>query len=120
MKKILIVEDEATSRKILSVALEGPDRKLIFADNGDQAVKLAQEHRPDLIIMDIMLPHLNGFDATGIIKSTPDLIDVPVVALTARTMKYDRDQALKSGCTDFIAKPFRVGDLRRRLSRFLD
>jgi CheY-like chemotaxis protein len=118
-KKILIVEDEATSRKIISLALEGKDRELLYAKDGDEAVRMTLDHRPDLIIMDVMLPRINGYEAARIIKSNNDLKHIPLVAVTARTADYDEAKAREAGCDDYITKPYRVGFLRDRLARYL-
>ena len=119
VKKILVVEDETTSRKILGLALEAADRELIYAEDGESAIELAKHHRPDLIIMDIMLPRLNGFEAARKIKADDDLKDTPILALTARTTLYDEEQAREAGCSDFMTKPFRIGGLRERIERLL-
>jgi DNA-binding response OmpR family regulator len=118
-KKILIVEDEDVSRKILTLALEGKRYELIFAGDGENAVEIARQQHPDLIVMDIMLPRVNGFEATRAIRSSPGLEDVPVIALTARTTVYDEKAAREAGCSDFITKPFRIGELRTRIMRLL-
>ena len=118
-KKILIVEDEDVSRRILTLALEGKEHELIFAGDGEDAVETARRQRPDLVVMDIMLPRVNGFEATRAIRSSPGLETVPVIALTARTTLYDEKQAREAGCSDYITKPFRIGDLRPRITRLL-
>ena len=118
-KKILIVEDEETSRRILTLALEGKDVELIFAESGEDAVEMAARHGPDLIVMDVMLPRLDGFEAAKAIRSTAGLRQVPIIALTARTTRYDEKQAREAGCADYVTKPFRVGDLRERIARYL-
>ena len=120
VNKILIIEDESTSRKILSLALDGEGRELIFAEDGERGVELAKTHRPDLIIMDIMLPKMNGYEATRLIKKDGDLKDIPIIALTARTMTFDRKQAVEAGCVDFITKPFRVIELRNQVLKHLE
>ena len=118
-KKILIVDDEETNRKIITLALEGEGREVIFAGDGEEAFTMAKANRPDLIIMDVMLPKINGFEATRRIRGDEELKDVPVIALTARTMDFDKKQAEEAGCDDFITKPFRIGELRRRIESFL-
>ena len=118
-KKILIVEDEDTSRKILTLALEGKDVELIFAGDGEDAVETATKHSPDLIVMDVMLPRLDGFAAARKIRDTAGLRHVPIIALTARTTRYDEKQARDAGCSEFVTKPFRVGELRERIAKYL-
>lgn len=118
-KKVLIVEDEETSRKILEIAIGGKDRELIFAKDGEEAVRMALEHHPDLIVMDVMLPRINGYQAARIIKDNTDLKHTPIVAITARTADYDEEMSRKAGCDDYITKPFRVGYLRDKLAQYL-
>jgi len=118
-KKILIVEDEKTSRDILALSVGKKDRELIFAGDGDEAVRMAMEHRPDLILMDIMIPRISGYEATRIIKSNEDLKNIPIVAITARTADYDAEMAREAGCDDYLTKPFRVAYLREKLEKYL-
>jgi CheY-like chemotaxis protein len=118
-KKILIVEDEKTSRDIIALSVGKKDHELIFAEDGDEAVRMALEHRPDLILMDVMIPRISGYEATRIIKSNEDLKDIPVLAVTARTADYDAAMAREAGCDDYITKPFRVAYLREKLEKYL-
>ncbi len=120
MKTVLIVEDEDTSRRLLALALQGAGRVLLFARDGDEAIRMAMEHRPDLIVMDLMLPRTDGFTATRLIKQNRDLQHIPVVALTARTASFDQVHAQEAGCVDYITKPFRVPFLRERLAKYLE
>ena len=91
----------------------------VDAEDGEIAVELARQIRPDLIIMDVMLPRINGFEAARIIRSDEELKEIPILALTARTTLYDEDQAKKAGCSDFMTKPFRIGNLREKIERLL-
>lgn len=118
-KKILIVEDESTSREIIALSVGEKNHDLIFAGDGDEAVRMAVEHKPDLIIMDIMIPRINGYEATKIIKSNNMLKDIPIIAITARTGKYDEKMAREAGCVDYLTKPFRVANLRDKLNKYL-
>ena len=119
-KKILIVDDEETSRKILSLALNGQNRTLIYAVDGAEAVETALKEKPDLIIMDIDLPRMNGYEAARRIKAEEGFADVPVVAVTARTVKFSGDMAKEAGCDDYITKPYRLNFIRSRLAPFLE
>lgn len=118
-KKILIVEDESTSREIIALSIGERTHELIFATDGDEAVRMAFEHMPDLIIMDIMIPRINGYEATKIIKANKILKDIPIIAITARTSKYDEKMAREAGCDDYLTKPFRVANLRDKLNKYL-
>ena len=117
--KVLIVEDEETSLHIITLALQRHNRELFFARDGEEAVRLATSERPDLIVMDMMLPKLDGFDATRRIKSDPALAAIPVIALTARTGDFDEHKAREAGCADYITKPYRIEHLRARLAPYL-
>jgi CheY-like chemotaxis protein len=118
-KKILIVDDEETSRRILTIALEGRDHVLVYAKDGEEAVAVAVREQPDLIVMDIDLPKMNGYDAARRIKDTPGLRRTKIAAVTARTVQYSEEMARQAGCDDFITKPYRLAAIRERLSRLL-
>jgi CheY-like chemotaxis protein len=118
-KTVLVVEDEETSRRILSLALQHQGRELIFARDGEEAVRMAGEALPDLIVMDMMLPKLDGFEATRRIRADPRLAAIPVIALTARTGDFDEHKAREAGCADYITKPYRIEQLRARLAPYL-
>jgi CheY-like chemotaxis protein len=118
-KKILIVDDEETSRRILALALEGRDHALCFARDGEEAVEVATREAPDLVVMDIDLPKMNGYEAARRIVATPGLRGTKIVAVTARTVKYSEEMSRQAGCVDFITKPYRLAAIRERLSRFL-
>jgi CheY-like chemotaxis protein len=118
-KKILIVDDEETSRRILALALEGQDNRLIYAKDGLEAVDLALREHPDLIVMDIDLPKMNGYEAARRIRETPGLRRTKIAAVTARTVQYSEEMARQAGCDDFITKPYRLAAIRERLARLL-
>jgi len=117
--KVLVVEDEETSLHIITLALQRHNRELLFARDGEEAVRLASSERPDLIVMDMMLPKLDGFEATRRIKADPALHTIPVIALTARTGDFDERKAREAGCVDYITKPYRIDHLRARLAPYL-
>jgi len=119
VKRVLIVEDEETSRKVIALALQRPGRELLFARDGEEAVRIAAEQLPALIVMDMMLPRVDGFEATRRIRANPALDGTPVIALTARTADFDEARARAAGCADYITKPFRIDHLRARLAPFL-
>ena len=118
-KKILIVDDEETSRRILAIALEGKENRLVFAKDGEEAVALARAESPNLIVMDIDLPKMNGYEAARLIKATPGLRFTRIAAVTARTVHYSEEMARQAGCDDFITKPYRLAAIRERLNRLL-
>jgi CheY-like chemotaxis protein len=118
-KKILIVDDEETSRRILTLALEGFGGELIYAKDGQEAVDLAVREAPQLIVMDIDLPKMNGYEAARKIKATPGLRFTKIAAVTARTVQFSEQMAREAGCDDFITKPYRLAAIRDRLARLL-
>jgi len=105
MPKILYVEDNPINFKLVEKVLTRAGHEVIGAGDGLAAIRMAREQRPDLILMDINLPSLSGYEVTTRIKSIDGLEDIPVVAVTARTMKGDRDMALATGCIGYIPKP---------------
>ena len=118
-KKILIVDDEETSRRILAIALEGRGNQLLYAKDGQEAVALARAEAPNLIVMDIDLPKMNGYEAAEKIRQIPGMESARIVAVTARTVKYSEEMARQAGCVDFVTKPYRLAAIRERLAKYL-
>lgn len=119
MKKILYIEDTADNRDLVTQILEGM-YDVRTAANGEQGLELAREFRPDVILMDISLPVMDGLTCTRLIREDRLLGDVPVVALTAHCMVGDREKALAAGCDDFLSKPFRFAQLRGVVAAMLE
>jgi CheY-like chemotaxis protein len=105
MKTILVVEDNALNMKLVKAFLKSVNHKVLSAEDAETGLQLARGERPDLILMDIQLPGMNGLEATRIIKIDSDLKDTPVIALTSYAMNDDREKALAAGCDDYISKP---------------
>ena len=105
-KKILVVEDTEDNRQILRDLLGMAGYELIEAHDGAEGVVKAAEHRPDLILMDIQMPVMDGYEATRRIKSDPALKAIPVIAVTSYALSGDEDKARAAGCDDYIAKPY--------------
>ncbi|MFO0838740.1 MAG: response regulator [Phycisphaerae bacterium] len=103
--RILLVEDDATNRDMLSRRLERRGFQVLMAVDGREGVDLALSARPDLILMDLSLPVLDGWSATRSIKSNPVTASIPVIALTAHAMESDRRRAFDAGCDEFDTKP---------------
>jgi two-component system cell cycle response regulator DivK len=118
MKKILVVEDVDVNRDLVVQLLED-DYEVIEAVNGEEAVKVAREERPDLILMDLSLPVIDGWEATRQIKANNDLKSVPVIALTAHAMKGDEEKARAAGCDDYLPKPINENELFAKLAKYL-
>jgi len=118
MKKILVVEDVDVNRDLVVQLLED-DYEVIEAVDGEEAVALAGKERPDLILMDLSLPVMDGWEATRQIKANDDLKSVPVIALTAHAMKGDEEKAKAAGCNDYMSKPVDENELFAKVTKFL-
>ncbi|ETW99353.1 MAG: hypothetical protein ETSY1_15310 [Candidatus Entotheonella factor] len=117
-KKIMIVEDAALNQELLIQLLE-EDYDLITAEDGAQCLDLAARERPDLILLDLSLPVVDGWEAAQRLKANADLRRIPIIALTAHAMLGDEDKARASGCDDYLSKPIRKARLLERLQHFL-
>ena len=104
-KRILVVEDEEDNMQILRDLL-APGYELVEADNGEKALAEAAKQRPDLILMDIQLPIMDGYEATRRLKADPALRSVPIIAITSYALGQDEARARAAGCDDFVAKPY--------------
>jgi CheY-like chemotaxis protein len=105
MAKILLVEDNEMNRDMLSRRLERKGFQVVMAADGQQGVDLAQSEGPDLILMDMDLPVIDGWEATRLVKAGESTRGIPVIALTAHAMVGDRDKAMAAGCDDYDTKP---------------
>jgi CheY-like chemotaxis protein len=119
MKKILLVEDHAATIELMEHELQFLGYASIVAKDGREAVELAASQQPDLIIMDISLPKLNGLEATARIRETPGMKSTPILAVTARALPGDQQLCLLAGCDGYIPKPFTHRELRRAIRRLL-
>ena len=118
MKKILVVEDVDVNRDLVVQLLED-EYEVIEAVNGEEAVALAGKEHPDLILMDLSLPVMDGWEATRQIKAQDALKSVPIIALTAHAMKGDEEKAKEAGCDDYLPKPIDEDDLFAKMAKFL-
>lgn len=118
-KAILIVEDIALNRDLLAQLLED-EHRLLFADDGIAALERAAADTPDLILMDLSLPRMDGWEATRRLKADPALARIPVVALSAHAMRDDVERARACGCDDFLSKPVDEKLLFTTIARHLD
>jgi two-component system cell cycle response regulator DivK len=119
-KRILIVEDHEDARRILRDMLEITDYELVEAENGEQALAAVARQRPDLILMDIQLPILDGYEATRRIKADPALRSIPIIAVTSYALSGDEAKARAAGCDDFIPKPYSPRQLLAKVRQYLD
>ena len=119
MAKILVVEDNEMNRDMLARRLERRGYQVVIAVDGDQGVRLAQAEAPDLILMDMSLPVLDGWEATRQLKATPVTQAIPIIALTAHAMAGDREKALEAGCNDYDSKPIEFPRLLGKIEALL-
>lgn len=119
MPKILLVEDNEMNRDMLSRRLERRGMQVLIAVDGEQGVAMAQSEIPDLILMDMSLPVLDGWSATRQLKDTPATQAIPIIALTAHAMSGDRDRCLEVGCDDYDTKPVEFTRLLDKIQSLL-
>jgi len=119
-KKILIVEDNELNMKLFNDLLQAHGYDTLQTKDGREALKLAQDNRPDLILMDIQLPEISGLDITKMIKADDDLKETPVIAVTAFAMKGDEEKIREGGCDGYIAKPISVPNFLETVAKFLE
>ena len=120
MAKILVVEDNPANMTLATFVLESASHTVVKATDAETGLSLAGLEQPDLILMDIQLPGMDGLRATGILKADPKTRDIPVIALTALAMKGDEERIRAAGCDGYIAKPLSYKDLLATVARELD
>lgn len=119
-KCILVVEDNDLNMELVVAALELCEYRVLQAGDAETGIQLARTHLPDLILMDIQLPGMDGYTATRVVKSDPPTRNIPVVALTAYAMKSDQERALQAGCTGYISKPFSLNSFLEQVRTYLE
>lgn len=120
MAKILLVEDNEMNRDMLSRRLKRKGYEVVIAVDGGQGVAMSKTENPELILMDMSLPVLDGWEATRQIKSAPETASVPIIALTAHAMAGDRDKAMEAGCDDYDTKPIELPRLLTKMKTLLE
>jgi two-component system, cell cycle response regulator DivK len=118
-KRILVVEDQEDNRRILRDLLTNVGFQLVEAEDGAQGVAAAETHRPDLILMDIQMPIVDGYEATRRIKANPTLATIPVIVVTSYALSGDEDKARAAGCDDYITKPYSPRQLLAKIKEHL-
>ena len=118
-KTILIVEDEPRNLKLLRDLLQRFGYEILEATDGEQGVKSAGEKMPDLILMDIMMPKMDGLEATRVIKANTKTKHIPIIALTSYAMKGDREKTIEAGCDGYIAKPIDIKEVLKTIETYL-
>lgn len=116
----MIVEDNELNMKLFHDLLESRGYATIQTRNGMEALDLAREHRPDLILMDIQLPEVSGLEVTKWLKEDPELAPIPVIAVTAFAMRGDEERILAGGCEGYISKPISIPNFLETIERYLD
>lgn len=109
--KILLVEDEPENQLVIGLILTTEGYNVITADRGDTAIKLATAEKPDLILLDVMMPEINGYEVLEHLRSNPETAGIPVVLLTALAQEKDVERAVEAGVNGFVAKPFEPAEL---------
>ena len=119
MRRILLVEDNEMNRDMLSRRLQRRGYEVIIAIDGQQGVEMARSESPDVILMDMSLPVMDGWEATRTLKSSPDTKHLPVIALTAHAMSTDREKAMEAGCDDYDTKPIELTRLLAKIEALI-
>ncbi len=116
---VLVVEDDPMMQKMALKILRSRGFQCELASNGREAIEMAARLRPALILMDLSLPEMNGWEATRKLKADPELASIPVVAMTAHAMVGDRETALAAGCAECLTKPYQISELVALVGRYL-
>ncbi len=120
MARILIADDRAAGRELIRSMLECIGHDVDEAENGAQVFVRMAERKPDLVLLDLQMPVMNGFEVARAMQADPDLSRVPAVAVTASAMQGDREKALQQGFSGYLTKPLRLAELRKELDRLLN
>ncbi len=118
-KRILVVEDQEDNRQIIRDMLSATDYELTEAENGEQALAAVAKQRPDLILMDIQLPIMDGNEATRGIKADPALRSIPIIAVTSYALSGEEQNARAAGCDDYVPKPYSPRHLLAKIRQYL-
>lgn len=118
-KVILVIEDQEDNRRIMHDLLTSGDFQVLEAVTGEQGVSSAEQHKPDLILMDIQLPDIDGYEATRRIKANPDLKSIPIIAVTSYALSGDDIKAFEAGCDAYVSKPFSPRALLAKIRQIL-
>ena len=118
MTRILLVEDNEMNRDMLSRRLKKKGFEVTIAIDGQEGVDMTRSEKPDLILLDMSLPVMDGWTAAGVLKGDPDTKDIPIIALTAHAMAGDREKALAAGCDDYDTKPVEFKRLLGKINAF--
>ena len=118
-KRILVVEDQEDNRQILRDLLDSAGYEMTEAWDGEAGVSATKQQRPDLILMDIQLPHMDGYEATRRIKADPELKSIPIIAITSYALSGDDGKAHAAGCDGYVTKPYSPRELLAKIRQYL-
>lgn len=118
-KKILLVEDNQANMRLIGMVLRKKGYKLLVATDGEEALAVAMKGKPDLIVMDIQLPKMDGLEVTRRLRLTPQFRQTPIIALTASAMEGDREEIIAAGCDEYISKPVNTRRLPQLVAEML-
>jgi two-component system cell cycle response regulator DivK len=118
-KRILVVEDQEDNRQILRDLLGSAGYDLIEAENGEEALAAVSKHRPDLVLMDIQLPIMDGYEATRRLKADPEFKKIPIIVVTSYALSGDEGKAREAGCDAYVTKPYSPRLLLAKIKEFL-
>jgi two-component system, cell cycle response regulator DivK len=119
MAKVLLVEDHPDIRRVLRVQLEWMGLAVILAKNGKEGVDAAIAEKPDLILMNSIMPEMDGWQATRVLRANPETKDIPILAATAMSESADIQSWIDAGCNDYIVKPFTSDELQRKITTLI-
>ena len=117
--KILVAEDEKDIRRLVVFTLERAGYEILEAGDGREALRLATENHPNLILLDIMMPYMNGYEVCRKLREKPELKDTPIVLLSAKAQNYEIGEGLEAGATDYLIKPFIPRELAAKVKKML-
>jgi two-component system, cell cycle response regulator DivK len=118
-KRILVVEDQEDNRQIIRDLLSATDYEIMEAESGEQALEAVAKQRPDLILMDIQLPGMDGYEATRRIKADPALRLIPIIAVTSYALSGEEQKARAAGCDEYVPKPYSPRQLLAKIRQYL-
>ncbi len=118
-KTVLLVDDEQRNVFALSSYLQAQDMDVIVAENGEQALAMIKEYNPGIVLLDMMMPVMDGYDTLAAMKQNGDLERIPVIAVTAKAMKGDREKCLEAGAWDYVSKPVELKSLLEKMNELM-
>ncbi|GAB5490531.1 MAG: response regulator [Phototrophicaceae bacterium] len=120
MGKVLVIEDDEQNHILMNSVLETMGHQVLHARNGQEGLDLASAHRPDLIMLDLRLPLLNGWEVASILKNDQNLHQIPIIAVSVLVDAKDQHRALEAGCDDFVSKPYTLSIIRACIQQHLN